>query len=676
MKKVVKFIVVLLVASFFVFITQKNMTSNASQNAEQHSLTKKTLVEEEYVGNVTCIGYIIGSEFLFDCKTLTNEEVKCIPYEDELCTTKDGKLITGIIKYYNSEYENPLQITSYKKGKKDGTEILYYNSGDLQAEANYKAGLLDGKYKRYSNYFHSTYEDLNRVGYIEEGNYKAGLLDGIYKEYRDEKLSTEANYKAGLLDGIYKSYYKSGQLREEKNYKAGLLDGIYKGYDINGKLVAEGNFKEGNGKIKVYVPDGICPGALSEERNYKANKLNGIYKDYICGDLKEEKNYKAGLLDGIYKRYDRNGKLEMEGYYKADRKHGIWENHRSELKYKYFYGCTEWSGCLQSKIDFNSKDELQVYINQEAKSPYMTYDHTGKTDLSKYTKELNKHKAKVIFDNNKQENKMYYEYFPIVYNTFLSLWNYGKIDAEYYDNNKKCSNSIKCFPDTKKLNAELRCTNNHKKTEYELDRECEKDFYANKQRYYDDCVSENEDIKDHNEKIRHWRDVCTKMIVNNGMLKQCIIKKEINTCEGGQEFIVTNKQGELVLKSSSLSEQKLENIYYPQAVKDLANKYGSAQNSVIHGPSRNSATHGNSEVFYWVDKDWVLRIDILLDRKGFKENAKVKKAIATFVNPNAFTEGLPKKDIWNIWNLKMPENVHVDNLKYDNLIYKLEYFEY
>ena len=108
----------------------------------------------------------------------------------------------------------------------------------------------------------------------------------------------------------------------------------------------------------------------------------------------------------------------------------------------------------------------------------------------------------------------------------------------------------------------------------------------------------------------------------------CLIGvKERDVCDGSKEFVVTNKQGELVLKSPSLSLQEVENIYYPQAVKNLATKYGPAQNSV---------RYGKSEVFYWIDKDWVLRIELLLDDKKFIESTMVKKATAVFVNPKAY----------------------------------------
>jgi antitoxin component YwqK of YwqJK toxin-antitoxin module len=48
------------------------------------------------------------------------------------------------------------------------------------------------------------------------------------------QLKQEMNYKNGKLDGISRLYYESGQLMQEMNYRNGRLEGPPGMYDENG----------------------------------------------------------------------------------------------------------------------------------------------------------------------------------------------------------------------------------------------------------------------------------------------------------------------------------------------------------------------------------------------------------------------------------------------------------
>lgn len=76
-----------------------------------------------------------------------------------------------------------------------------------------------------------------------------------------------------------------------------------------------------NGEKKTYY----LSGKLAESANYKANKLDGDSKWYSeKAVLIRFYSYKAGLLEGPTKAYDAKGDVIMEGVYRDDKKHGIW----------------------------------------------------------------------------------------------------------------------------------------------------------------------------------------------------------------------------------------------------------------------------------------------------------------------------------------------------------------
>jgi hypothetical protein len=135
---------------------------------------------------------------------------------------------------------------------------LYYPSGQLKLEANFKDDKQEGTSKKY-------YESGQLQ---EESNFKDDKQEGIAKAYSPSgQLQAEANYKAGKLEGINKIYYKSGQLQGELNLKDGKPEGIVKTYYESGQLKEEAYFM--NGAMisqKKYNSDGN----LESEQDYLA----------------------------------------------------------------------------------------------------------------------------------------------------------------------------------------------------------------------------------------------------------------------------------------------------------------------------------------------------------------------------------------------------------------------
>ena len=77
-----------------------------------------------------------------------------------------------------------------KNGKKDGTWVTYYITGELREKGNYKNHKEVGEW----------------VGYYDDG-----------------QLEFKGNYKNGEKEGEWVSYYDDGGLYSKDNYKNGML---------------------------------------------------------------------------------------------------------------------------------------------------------------------------------------------------------------------------------------------------------------------------------------------------------------------------------------------------------------------------------------------------------------------------------------------------------------------
>lgn len=105
------------------------------------------------------------------------------------------------------------------QGRRHGSYSEYYESGELEIRARYKAGDLDGTYATF-------YEDGAKHIYAR---YRAGLLHGKYTErIRSGDLGLTAVYDKGELDGTC-TLYADGKASMRQRWKGGVLvdiDGV------------------------------------------------------------------------------------------------------------------------------------------------------------------------------------------------------------------------------------------------------------------------------------------------------------------------------------------------------------------------------------------------------------------------------------------------------------------
>jgi len=116
-----------------------------------------------------------------------------------------------IKKFYN---DGTIQsATTYKNGKKNGAEHIYYPDGAILRSAHkYVHGKLHGLQQEYSS----------SAMLIKEENFKHGKLDGVSRYYTKGLLAREVTYKNGKIEGVYREFFPTGITKVEIRWERGI----------------------------------------------------------------------------------------------------------------------------------------------------------------------------------------------------------------------------------------------------------------------------------------------------------------------------------------------------------------------------------------------------------------------------------------------------------------------
>ena len=255
------------------------------------------------LGIILLVGIGIGSRiyknrysFFKYLPAIEEEQLKNV--NGKLCD-EDGKLFSGRTKRASEEYTD---IYSYKNGELDGLNVIYYKN-NIKEIGHWKDGKQNGLFQMYT-------EDGIL---IDSGTFKNGERDGLTEQFYNDigKLRVSANYKNGVLDGKFKAYYPNGNLQGEVIYKNGEMNGEYKEYNENKSIRLFGNYKNNlqDGEWKSYLEDGTLESII----NYKAGELHGIKEDYYKnGNVWTRQEFKNNDLDGVYEVYYENGNPQLK----------------------------------------------------------------------------------------------------------------------------------------------------------------------------------------------------------------------------------------------------------------------------------------------------------------------------------------------------------------------------
>ncbi len=213
----------------------------------------------------------------------------------------------GAWKWYN-EKGRVRETASYKNGKLDGKNLVYYEDGSLYVDANYVNGELEGEYK----YFNE------KGAMLQKKYFKNGKLNGKYISYfKVGELLPEydIDYVDDYPDGKIIEYYADGKVYREIQYENGKAVGVEKRFSPKGDVVAETNYKDDNldGAYVAYHTNG----KIKEKGTYLDDKPNGTWFTYYDDEtIQNEYTYVKGKLNGLYKEYDTDGKIHFEYVYR------------------------------------------------------------------------------------------------------------------------------------------------------------------------------------------------------------------------------------------------------------------------------------------------------------------------------------------------------------------------
>lgn len=193
------------------------------------------------------------------------EESKRPRYEG---TFEHGKEV-GLFKFFDDTKAGTVIATREFNPKDNSCYTIFYNQRKNKvSEGKLVNKLFEGEWK----YYH---EDLPSI--MTSEFYVNGKLNGVRKVfYKSGEIAEETNYKDGKKNGTYKSYAENGIVLEESNYKNDLNDGPATYRNLSNEIVSQGSYKAGK---KVGIWKMLKKGKLEnvnmdyQNKNFKRPKM-------------------------------------------------------------------------------------------------------------------------------------------------------------------------------------------------------------------------------------------------------------------------------------------------------------------------------------------------------------------------------------------------------------------
>lgn len=313
-------------------------------------------------------------------------------------------LLDSTWTFYNDKGDKTL-VVNYKKGKKDGDKIQYFDN-EYVVE-HWIADTIKDDVKT----FHAD-------GWLKKNTpYEAGVPHGMEKEFNDTGLVVAvANYYRGVLtrrerinrtdnfgykQGNWKYFWPNGNLQMEVTYLNGKIHGFLKRYDENGNFVSVEKYNHDQ-----LVTDAKETKQLDRKVAYHSNGQPSIIATYYKGvpegfrrEFDEDGNVVRsygyedgwmryeGVLDmngkrqGLWKEYYRTGELRSQGKYVNSNPVGQW-------KYYFTDKTVEIIGSFDQKgrktgdwLWFYANGDTMISAHYEAgelDGEYVEYDEQGR----------------------------------------------------------------------------------------------------------------------------------------------------------------------------------------------------------------------------------------------------------------------------------------------------------
>ncbi|MFV8352135.1 toxin-antitoxin system YwqK family antitoxin [Flavobacterium sp. XS2P14] len=162
------------------------------------------------------------------------EESKRPRYEG---TFDHGKEV-GIFSFYDDTKAKSIIATREFNAKDNSAYTIFYDQNKNKvSEGKVVNKLFEGQWK----YYHQASKNI-----MTTENYSKGKLDGLRTVfYISGKVAEEINYKNNLKNGFYKKYTEKGVVLEESIFKNNIYNGLAIFSDANGNIVSKGQFVNG-----------------------------------------------------------------------------------------------------------------------------------------------------------------------------------------------------------------------------------------------------------------------------------------------------------------------------------------------------------------------------------------------------------------------------------------------
>lgn len=250
--------------------------------------------------------------------------------------SKDGE-ITGLTEYRKGFVVERIRINRRDKNNlKQGRWVVFFPSGIIKQEGNYRDDKKDGYFKEYAENgdLISVTKYVDDVLQTEAAEIKKPEIKNEY--YPTGQIKSSATFRNGVAEGIKREFDTAGNVIRSGIYHNGELTGEgiiledgsrtgpWKEYYPGGALKSAGEYKNGKpvGEWKYYFPDGKIEQA---GKFTQGGKLTGNWKWYYDnGKLLREEDYLNGQLDGMHTEYDEDGNVTEEGEYAKDLEEGPW----------------------------------------------------------------------------------------------------------------------------------------------------------------------------------------------------------------------------------------------------------------------------------------------------------------------------------------------------------------
>lgn len=273
----------------------KNLQSRLNQDVHKYEILRSMseVEKDDFFEHLIAFTFIEGKsekEFTLEKANFIGDILRNIYENKNDDEVRD--MITSLVKKYSNS-----KILTKKTNKK----ILRFPNGKVFMETNFKDGpedVLEGGFKIFY-----------KSGQLKtEGNYKNNKWHGRIKDFSEEGiLISDVTMENGVENGEDILYHSNGNIKQKSIKVNGKMDGLVEVYTEDGKIGIDQIYVNGEetGRFRQYYNSG----ALKTTAEKVKGEFKGLMKVFWeTGEIQVELNYDTNLM----KTYNVDGTLHTE----------------------------------------------------------------------------------------------------------------------------------------------------------------------------------------------------------------------------------------------------------------------------------------------------------------------------------------------------------------------------